>query len=172
MNKNIPLLLITAIFLLSACSNTKEQLGLNKKSPDEFAVIKHAPLSMPPDYSLRPPQPGAPRPQEQESSLEARSTLLGETQQQAVTATDAESALLLQAGGNMADPAIRQKIDHEAVLLKDYNKPVAQKLLGIGGSKDEPSATVVNAKEENERLKKNAEAGKPVTEGETPSIEQ
>ena len=85
--------------------------------------------------------------------------------------TDGESLLLHHAGAQDADPNVRAVMDHEAELTKDYNKPVAQKLLGIGGDKNEPSATVVNADEEAERLRKNQEEGKPVTEGETPSIE-
>ena len=32
--------------------------------PDEFAVESRAPLTVPPDFDLRPPEPGAPRPQE------------------------------------------------------------------------------------------------------------
>ncbi len=40
---------------LSACSNvTKEKLGLNKKAPDEFMVTTRPPLSLPPEYDLRP----------------------------------------------------------------------------------------------------------------------
>ena len=51
--------------LAGGCSNTtKEALGLTKRSPDEFQVVTNAPLSMPPDYNLRPPAPGSPRPQE------------------------------------------------------------------------------------------------------------
>ena len=51
--------------LTAGCSNTtREALGLTKRSPDEFQVVSNAPLSMPPDYNLRPPTPGAARPQE------------------------------------------------------------------------------------------------------------
>jgi len=41
----------------------------------------------------------------------------------------------------------------------------------IGGS-DEPESSVVDAKAEVERLQKNEEEGKPVTEGETPSKQE
>jgi len=43
---------------LAACGGLKEDLGLSKKAPDEFAVVRNAPLSLPPDYNLRPPKPG------------------------------------------------------------------------------------------------------------------
>lgn len=40
---------------LSACSNvTKESLGLNKKAPNEKLVTTRAPLSLPPEYDVRP----------------------------------------------------------------------------------------------------------------------
>ena len=35
---------------------------LNRDRPDEFAVQRQAPLVVPPDFNLVPPQPGAPRP--------------------------------------------------------------------------------------------------------------
>jgi hypothetical protein len=165
--------LVLVPLALSGCSNAKEQMGLTRKAPDEFAVVKRAPLSMPPDYSLRPPQPGAPRPQEQSTSEQAKQAVFGEDMgvYSSTSAGDAESALVQQAGATSADPAIRQKIDGELEEYEDVNKPVAQKLLGIV-KETPPSATVVNAKEESERLLKNAEQGKPVTEGETPSIQQ
>jgi hypothetical protein len=174
-NKNVLSIICALTFILGGCEGTKEQLGLEKKPPDEFAVVKRAPLSMPPDYVLRPPRPGAPRPQEQETSAQARQALFGAEAMPAEApqgAGGAEDMLLRQAGALTADPAIRRKIDAETAAMGDYNKPVAQRLLGIGGHGDEPSATVVDPAKEAERLKKNQEEGRPVTEGETPSIEQ
>ena len=51
---------------LSACGgdSLKDTLGYGKQAPDEFAIITKAPLVIPPDFSLRPPQPGVLRPQE------------------------------------------------------------------------------------------------------------
>lgn len=46
---------------VSGCESTRETFGLNKQSPDEFAVVSRAPLSLPPDFTLRVPEPGAPR---------------------------------------------------------------------------------------------------------------
>lgn len=46
---------ILALLSLSACSTaTKEKLGLSKKAPNEFMVAPRAPLSLPPEYNLRP----------------------------------------------------------------------------------------------------------------------
>jgi hypothetical protein len=49
---------------LGGCADPKKALGLGKRSPDEFTVVTRAPLSLPPEFALRPPQPGAQRPQE------------------------------------------------------------------------------------------------------------
>ena len=49
---------------LGGCADPKKALGLGKRSPDEFTVVTRAPLSLPPEFALRPPQPGVQRPQE------------------------------------------------------------------------------------------------------------
>lgn len=174
MQKFSYLVLIAGLsFGLSACSSAKDKLGLNKQVPDEFMVVKNAPLSMPPDYSLMPPRPGAPRPQDVATSEAARTVVFGEeapTQPQQPTTSNAESLLLQQAGTNEANTNIRRIVDAESAEIKRENQTVIEKLTGSGG--DGPGATVVNAKEEAQRLKKNSVEGKPVTAGETPSIEQ
>ncbi len=166
------------LFALAACANAKEQMGIAKKAPDEFAVIKRAPLSMPPDYSLRPPSPGAPRPQEQTTSEQAAATVFGGPKQGETPAAKkagpkgGEASLLAHAGAQIADPNIRQKIDAETIEIAKESVPVAKKILGLGGDPSQAPSSVVNAKEEAERLKKNKEEGKPVTAGETPSVEK
>lgn len=172
-HKALPCLLALSVLAVSACGggSVKDKLGLSKTSPDEFAVVKRAPLEMPPDYALRPPRPGAARPQEQATADQAKQAVFG--QQAAGSAapkSDAESSFLRQAGVDQADPSIRGRIDYEAKEVEEANKPVMKKLMG--GSADTPSATVVDAKAEAERLRKNKEEGKPATAGETPSIEE
>jgi hypothetical protein len=60
MRKITTLVLITAgSAMLAGCGGS----GLfNRDRPDEFAVQRQAPLVVPPDFALEPPQPGAPRP--------------------------------------------------------------------------------------------------------------
>jgi len=48
---------------------------LEQVTPDEFAVESRAPLTMPPDFNLRPPQPGALGPQEKTSDQQARQVI-------------------------------------------------------------------------------------------------
>ena len=48
---------------------------MDRVGPDEFAVESRAPLTIPPEFNLRPPQPGAARPQEASSSDKARKVI-------------------------------------------------------------------------------------------------
>src|SRR6201996_1876219 len=71
----VAIALVLAAASLSSCADARRALGYDKAPPDEFAVIARAPLAQPPDYNLRPPAPGAPRPQEGTSTDQARAAL-------------------------------------------------------------------------------------------------
>ena len=51
--------LAASLGLLAACDSLRDEAGLTKQSPDEFAVTTKAPLIIPPDFNLHPPSPGA-----------------------------------------------------------------------------------------------------------------
>ncbi|MBV9555068.1 MAG: DUF3035 domain-containing protein [Alphaproteobacteria bacterium] len=92
-----------AAALLAGCTNFKQMVGLEPVSPDEFAVESRAPLTIPPDFNLRPPAPGAPRPQEASVASKAQRALdnagPGEPGKQA------GGSLKYQGNGvNLADP--------------------------------------------------------------------
>ena len=162
------------VLSISGCSDAKEQLGLTRTSPDEFSVIKRAPLEMPPNFKLQPPRPGVSRPQEKNTDIQAREAIFGQQEKSSVTTiSTAESILLEQTGGNKADDSIRDIIDQETATLSPKEEPVAKKLLGWAvGDDGKPHATIVDAAAEAERIKKNREEGRPITEGETPNIEE
>jgi hypothetical protein len=68
--------LLTAV--LGACSGSvADTLGMGKRSPDEFAVVKRRPLIVPPDYDLRPPDPSARRPVASRPETQTRAALTG-----------------------------------------------------------------------------------------------
>ncbi len=74
----VPLLAVaclSASLLLPGCSAIRQTIGLDRVGPDEFAVESRAPLTIPPEFDLRPPQPGAPRPQEASSADKARKVI-------------------------------------------------------------------------------------------------
>lgn len=161
--------LLTGAALLSACDGAKEQLGLTRSSPDEFAVVKRAPLEMPPEFSLRPPEPGAPRPQEQATADQARAAILGDAQASGTAQAKGEMALLQSADARF-NPDIRQIVNEEATRTERKNEPVVKKLLNIGGDTI-PAATIVDPEAEAARIQRNTAEGMPVTEGKTPTIE-
>src|SRR3954471_8967492 len=68
-----------AMLLLAGChSGPKGGVFASRKGvPNEFAVGRAAPLVVPPDFALVPPQPGQPRPQEADSSTQALNALFG-----------------------------------------------------------------------------------------------
>ena len=84
---------------------------MTKVVPDEFRVVTKAPLVVPPDYSLRPPAPGQPRPQELQPESQARLALMG--QRAAEDRSEGEKHLVAKAGADKADPLIRYVIDDE-----------------------------------------------------------
>ena len=110
MSSRVALAIAVSAFALtlSGCGNFKEAIGATKQSPDEFAVQTRAPLAVPPDFTLKAPQPGAPRPQDSDVSTRAQQTLSGTTQ--AHPATEGENALLASAGTDKADPKIRAEL--------------------------------------------------------------
>ena len=170
--------------LAGGCSSVKEQLGLTKQSPDEFKVVSRAPLSMPPDYNLRPPTPGAPRPQEGTTRDQAANAVFqysgnGSTLQpdqippfgegESETAqSSGESALLQSAGASGVDPNIRQVVDSETTADEADSRTLADTL--VFWRDPEPYGDVVDPAAEQKRLQENAALGKPTTEGDTPVI--
>ena len=61
--------------LIAGCSDLKKSVGLEPTLPDEFAVESRAPLTIPPDFELRPPQPGAKGPQEKSADQQAKQVI-------------------------------------------------------------------------------------------------
>ena len=142
------ILIMCAVGALTACGEkTKQNLGLVNTPPDEFAVVTRAPLSVPPDYTLRPPRPGAGRPMEMSTQEQARQTIFGEnnTMQTGVAPSD---TFLSKVGVQNADPNIRTVIDSEKGA---DNRTTAERLLFMSGGKDEGEPLDPNA--EYERLK-------------------
>jgi len=153
--------------------NVRGTLGLNREAPDEFAVITRAPLEIPKSLTLPPPVPGMRRPQEKPVLNVAKEAVFGKDTMSAQSADNIkgiEAILLNKAGANQSQPNIREMVNQETKELSEQNTPVAKKLLGLSGGEVTSSATIVDAKAEYERIKKNKEEGKSILEGETPMI--
>jgi hypothetical protein len=112
---------------LAGCQSTSKALGMSKVVPDEFRVVTKAPLVVPPDYSLRPPAPGEPRPQELQPESAARQALIG--QSNAAGRSDGEKLLVSKAGVDKADPLIRFVVDDENGDLAHKDEGFSQKVM-------------------------------------------
>lgn len=162
---------------LSACGGFRENLGLTKQSPDEFRVVSRAPLTVPPDFQLRPPEPGAPRPQVGTPAQQAERAVFRNAGTPTQTANAAprqvtvgEQALLASAGAQQADPNIRVIVDRETKQINEEADYFVDRL--IFWNDVSPAGTVVDPQAELRRLQENAALGQPVTTGPTPQIER
>jgi hypothetical protein len=106
------LLIIAALGLAATgCSSVGKALGGGKNPPDEFAIVTKAPLTLPPDYALRPPRPGETRPQEKSTSERAQELLVGDASK--TPPSQGELLLVQQVGALNIDPNIRQLLGAE-----------------------------------------------------------
>jgi hypothetical protein len=160
----------------------RETFGFSKSAPDEFTVVTRPPLVIPPDYGLRPPQPGAQRPQEKEirdqarEAITGRNTGAGGTQLASNSAsgggaprTEGERVLLGKAGALDPDPAIRRTVDRESTLLAEADSDFIDRLI-FWQEKPEPG-TVVDPEAESRRIREALAQGE-MPKGETPTIKR
>lgn len=168
------MVLVAALALvLGGCSVIGDQLGLGKQSPDEFTVVTRAPLALPPDYSLRPPDPGTQRPQELTVQQKAKDVLMrggGDgVASPANGLSPGETAVLARAGTARAQTDIRQVLNAENALF-DADSSFVDAL--IFWQKKQPGGSVVDPAKEAKRIQEAVALGKSPTEGETATIER
>jgi len=179
-------LLLASPLVLTGCDSAREMAGLNKKAPDEFSVVTKAPLVMPPEFGLRPPEPGAARPQEVSARERAQAVLGGggrgeaagqigplqrNAPQQQVQRSAGEQVLLQQARATNADPDIRRKVNEEFSQLAERDSGFVNRLVNWQ-NKDDPTANVVDPAKEQQRLRENTARGESPTKGDVPTIKR
>lgn len=170
---------------VAGCSDARKTLGFDRSPPDEFKVVAQAPLSLPPEFSLKPPRPGAQRPQDATTRQQAASYVFGASRPAAGTdrlfgaagglgggtgsgSSGGESALLDRAGATQALPNIRAVIDQETASLITGDRRWVDAL--IFWQKPTEPYSVIDPAAEAQRLRAAVEQGKPLTEGDTPVI--
>jgi hypothetical protein len=178
----IPLCLVAlGPIALGGCSAFENIGGGKKVSPDEFKIVSHSPLTMPPNAELRPPRPGEPRPQEVTPADQAKEALspalAGRTQARAGGApggppatVGSEQALVQKAGqsaGGGIDPNIRSRVNQDTKTLNDSDKSFVDSL--IFWQDTPPSGVVIDPTKEQQRLRDAQAAGQPAT-GNPPTI--
>jgi|ERR1700720_4349972 hypothetical protein len=121
-----PFLLVVASLcstsLLAGCG-FRQLIGLDRTGPDEFAVESRAPLTIPPDFELRPPQPGASRPQEVSAAERARKAI--------DTAGPGEPGKQAASGLRVPEGGLRRAEGPDANQQPDQS--LSNKLLGYDG---------------------------------------
>ena len=129
-------------FALAGCSSLRDLAGLQKKSPDEFAVTTKAPLVIPPDFNLRPPMPGAPPTNTLDPSSNAQQALFNNSDPQTVAAgmrgnySPAEKLLLANAGSQNSDPAVRARLNAEQRALQNADRSFTDRVLRTSSTVD------------------------------------
>jgi hypothetical protein len=110
-NRCIRLLAVACLsvpLLLTGCTGFRQMVGIDQAGPDEFAVESRAPLTIPPEFDLRPPKPGAPRPQEATAAERAQKVMNaagpGAPGEQASFALNASTEGRLGSQGSQLDP--------------------------------------------------------------------
>jgi len=171
--KALQLVLIASCGLgLAACSGDEltRTFGLTRDAPDEFQVTTRAPLSMPPDFTLRPPRPGATRPQEMTQRQQAEATLTPDAAlSRPETGVTPGQQALIAAAGRPAPPDIRNRVDNEAA-LDTPSRPLTDRLLFW--QSPPPPGTPVDPQRESARLRQNAALGQSPEVGDTPIIQR
>jgi hypothetical protein len=157
---------------LSGCGEVRNALGYDKKPPDEFAVVARAPLSVPPNFQLRPPEPGSQRPQEPIKRHGARNLIVKNAGTANTTGaeTPGDGTIRRLLRTEQADPGIRQLVNRETASFVYADEHLIDKILFW-----KPKAArgiVVDATNEKKRLQENAALGKQINEGETPTIKR
>ncbi len=175
--------LLLGMLALSACSGVKQEMGVGRNSPNAFDVVTRAPLTLPPDYALRPPESaGAAAAQSTaNTSAQVKDELMGENMSSGNAsaaqkkADPAATAFMDKLGVPNANPDIRQIIDQDNGYIALKNQPVADKLIFWQDTKPTPKdipEAVIDPEAEAARIKKVEAEGKPINADMTPTIRQ
>ena len=156
---------------LGACEGIRDQIGLTKNAPDEFNVVTRAPLTLPPDYNLRPPDPGAAPPHETTVQDRVKTALYGTAgDKTSGPTTVGENALLARVGATEAIPDIRKLINEDNAIYAEDNEGFVDSL--IFWREDEAAGVIIDPTKESQRLQEAEALGETLTGDDTVIIER
>ena len=167
--------------MLGGCGMFDNLGGSKKVSPDEFKIVSHSPLTMPPNAELRPPRPGEPRPQETTPADQAKEalspTLAGRVQAQGqakgppagAPGDSSEAALVAKASAGGVDPNIRSQVNRDTRVLAEKDNTWIDSL--IFWQDKPPPGVVLDPAKEQQRLRESQASGQP-SSAPTPTIER
>ena len=141
-SRAVPVICLCAMALMG-CESLRDAAGLQKKSPDEFAVTTKAPLVIPPDFNLRPPMPGAPPSNTRDPSTNAEMALFSNADPQTIanglvgTYTPGERMLLANARVQNNDPTIRARLNaDQRAAVQNADRSFTDRLLSTAATPD------------------------------------
>ena len=161
--KTLTLMTACAAMALTGCNTTTKALGLTKNSPNEFNIVTKAPLVVPPEYNLRPPQIGTSSSENNYSQKSAREALIGDVDD--AEPTRGEVVLMSKAGVGRANQEIRLEIDGSNSVERKSKSFSDQVLFWRDGRVVHPDGSPVDPEIEARRIEslKSATGGGEVT---------
>jgi hypothetical protein len=164
-------LALAALTVAGCSTDLSRSFGFVRDAPDEYTVTTQVPLSMPPEFNIRPPVPGASRPQAQTTQQQAEEALVPQT---ALTgapsgAPSSGQAALVAAAGPTAPTNIRAEVNGEARAEADQSHTFVDTLMFW--REPQPPGIVVDPKKEAQRIRENAALGRTQEAGDTPIIQ-
>ncbi|MFQ5535236.1 MAG: DUF3035 domain-containing protein [Sphingomonadales bacterium] len=110
--KTLAVVMVAAL-ALGGCSRFSDSLGMSKRSPDEFAVVSKAPLVVPPEFNLRPPDPTKHYAADVDSEAVAFKALFPEGST-LPKPSQGERALIALTGAGSVDPDVRHSLNQNS----------------------------------------------------------
>ena len=161
-------LVLVGAVALSGCDGARKALTQTKAAPDEFSAYTRAPLTLPPDFGLRPPSEGGETREADNAQAQAKRVLLSGRDAQNVPIeadTPGTTALLAKAGAHNAEPDIRKIVNRETSAFAEEDQNFMEALMF-----DPDPGDVVEPAGELKRIQENQALGNPVNEGQSPVI--
>ena len=188
---------LSAFAVLAGCGGSGSLgtiIGVERKTPDEFAVVRRAPLTLPPDFSLRPPDPRGQRQQDLQTRDSAQDAVFGTGQastpdqslqdQTSVTglaaasqslsnqATSAGEQRLLELAGSEGDnsSAIRALIEQENAALAVLDEGLLENLIFWRQNNQASESALIDPQEESRRVQESQVLGREISADPAPVI--
>ena len=125
---------LTGVLIVAAAAGCSS----SPKTPDEFRVVRKAPLTVPPEYNLRPPTPGEARPQELSPDAEAPVAVFG--RDLGADASPGEKALVEAAGAEAVNRTVRSVVDFDSTQTLRKSRKMADSIANFGEVEGEEAA--------------------------------
>jgi hypothetical protein len=161
--RRLAALTLAAVALVGCGGTVQEKLGMGKRAPDEFQVVRRAPLVMPPNYDLRPPEPGAAPSQQQDPAAQAQALLTGQATSAVAGQQSTGELALVQRSPVQARPGIRETLVAENLDLVNLDQGRFLFILNFQKRARMPQEPVIDPVAESRRIAAAEGAGTVIT---------